>query len=69
MLIYLIKSIYLFFSPAPWTEYSLEGVLDSYQLAAGVWSGQAWGILPVPTMMKAMEGRMWLGLGRRRRLV
>ena len=46
VLIYLIKSIYLFFSPAPWTEYSLEGVLDSYQLAAGVWSGQAWGILP-----------------------
>ena len=46
LLIYLIKSVYLFFSPAPWTEYSLEGVLDSYQLAAGVWSGQAWGILP-----------------------
>ena len=46
VLIYLIKSVYLFFSPAPWTEYSLEGVLDSYQLAAGLWSGQAWGILP-----------------------
>ena len=35
-----------FFLPAPWTEYSLDGVLDSYQLAAGMWSGQAWGILP-----------------------
>ena len=46
LLIYLIKSVYLFFSPAPWTEYSLEGVLDRYQLAAGLWSGQAWGILP-----------------------
>ena len=46
LLIYLIKTVYLFFSPAPWTEYSLAGVLDSYQLAAGVWSGQAWGILP-----------------------
>lgn len=46
VLIYLIKSVYLFFSPAPWTEYSMEGVLDSYQLAAGLWSGQAWGILP-----------------------
>ena len=46
VLAYLIKSVYLFFSPAPWTEYSLDGVLDSYQLAAGIWSGQAWGILP-----------------------
>ncbi len=46
LLIYLIKTVYLYFSPAPWTEYSLAGVLDSYQLAAGVWSGQAWGILP-----------------------
>ena len=46
LLIYALKSVYLFFSPAPWTEYSLNGVLDSYQLGAGVWSGQAWGILP-----------------------
>ena len=46
LFVYLIKSIYLFFLPAPWTEYSLEGLLDSYQLAAGLWSGQSWGILP-----------------------
>ena len=46
LLIYALKSVYLFFWPAPWTEYSLNGVLDSYQLGAGVWSGQAWGILP-----------------------
>jgi serine/threonine protein kinase len=44
--VYVIKSIYFFFLPAPWTEYSLPGLLDSYQLAAGLWSGQSWGILP-----------------------
>jgi serine/threonine protein kinase len=46
ILVYAIKSTYLFFLPAPWTEYSLAGLLDSYQLAAGLWSGQSWGILP-----------------------
>lgn len=43
---YLMKTVYLFFFPAAWTEYALPGVLDSYQLGAGLWSGQAWGILP-----------------------
>lgn len=43
---YVFSSVYLYFLPAPWTEYSLEGALDSYQLGAGLWSGQAWGILP-----------------------
>ena len=43
---FLVSSIYLFLFPAPWTEYSMEGVLDSYQLGAGLWGGQAWGIVP-----------------------
>ncbi len=43
---YLIYSIYLLLAPAPWTEYSLEGLLDSYQMGAGLFSGQAWGIVP-----------------------
>lgn len=45
-LFYIIYSIYLFLAPSPWTEYSLEGLLDSYQLGAGVFTGQAWGIVP-----------------------
>ncbi|MEJ6524307.1 MAG: hypothetical protein QNL65_09040 [Opitutales bacterium] len=43
---YILYSIYLFLAPAPWTEYSLEGLLDSYQMGAGFFSGQAWGIVP-----------------------
>ena len=43
---YLLKVIYLMLFPAAWTEYSLAGALDSYQLGAGLWSGQSWGILP-----------------------
>ena len=43
---YLFSSIYLFFQPAPWIEYSLEDNADSYQLGAGLWSGDAWGIVP-----------------------
>ena len=43
---YLIYSLYLYLFPAPWTEYSLEGVLDSYQMGAGIFRGQAWGIVP-----------------------
>jgi serine/threonine protein kinase len=43
---YILYSIYLFLAPAPWTEYSLTGLLDSYQMGAGFFSGQAWGIVP-----------------------
>ena len=43
---HLFSSVYLFFQPAPWTEYSLEDNADSYQLGAGLWSGDAWGIVP-----------------------
>lgn len=43
---YLIYSLYLYLFPTPWTEYSLEGVLDSYQMGAGIFGGQAWGIVP-----------------------
>jgi serine/threonine protein kinase len=43
---YLLYSLYLFLAPEPWTEYSLEGLLDSYQMGAGLFSGQAWGIVP-----------------------
>jgi hypothetical protein len=43
---FLLYSAYLFFAPTPWTEYSLKGALDSYQLGVGLWSGQAWGIVP-----------------------
>lgn len=45
-LFFLIYSSYLLIAPAPWTEYSLEGLLDSYQMGAGVFGGQAWGIVP-----------------------
>ena len=44
--VFLISSVYLFFFPSPWTEYKMDGVLDSYQLGAGLWGGQAWGIVP-----------------------
>jgi serine/threonine protein kinase len=43
---FLVSKTYLFFSPSPWTEYYLDGASDRYQLGAGVWSGQAWGIVP-----------------------
>ena len=43
---FLCSEVYLFFYPSPWTEYSLDGVLDRYQLGLGIWSGQAWGIVP-----------------------
>ena len=43
---FILSFLYLFLFPAPWTEYSMEGVLDSYQLGAGLWGGQAWGIVP-----------------------
>ncbi|MBP51736.1 MAG: hypothetical protein CMI27_01180 [Opitutae bacterium] len=45
-LLSLFSTIYLYLYPSPWTEYSLEGLLDSYQLGAGMMSGQAWGIVP-----------------------
>ncbi len=43
-----VTNLYVFLRPSPWSEYSIsmEGVLDSYKLGAGVWSGQAWGIVP-----------------------
>jgi hypothetical protein len=43
---YLLYTIYLYFAPTPWKEYSLNGSLDSYQLGVGFFSGQAWGIVP-----------------------
>lgn len=43
---FICSQIYLHLFPVPWTEYSLEGVLDRYQLGLGLWSGQAWGIVP-----------------------
>ena len=43
---FLCSEVYLFFYPSPWTEYSLDGVLDRYQLGLGIWSGRAWGIVP-----------------------
>jgi serine/threonine protein kinase len=43
---FLCSQVYLFFYPSPWTEYSLDGVLDRYQLGLGLRSGQAWGIVP-----------------------
>lgn len=46
LVFYLLYSIYLFLAPAPWTEYSLAEYPDSYQMGAGVFSGQAWGIVP-----------------------
>jgi hypothetical protein len=42
----LIASLYLYFMPAPWTEYALANQADSYQLGLGVFSGQAYGIVP-----------------------
>ena len=42
----LLTSFYTTFWPKPWSEYSMDGILDSYQLGLGVWSGQAWGIVP-----------------------
>ena len=45
-LFYIMYSCYLFLAPSPWTEYSLDGLLDSYQLGAGFLTGQAWGIVP-----------------------
>lgn len=42
----LVSMTYNYFRPSPWTEYSMDGILDSYQLGAGIFSGQAWGIVP-----------------------
>jgi len=46
ILIFLFSKVYLFLNPSPWTEYSVEGASDRYQLGFGMWSGKAWGILP-----------------------
>jgi len=53
LFLFLFSSIYLFFLPVPWTEYSLKAnadikkkASDSYQLGAGFRSGNAWGIVP-----------------------
>ncbi len=43
---FLCSEAYLAFYPSPWTEYSLEGASDKYQLGLGLWAGQAWGIVP-----------------------
>jgi hypothetical protein len=43
---FVFSCIYLYFLPTPWTEYSLENNSDSYQLGAGIFGGQAWGIVP-----------------------
>ena len=45
-LMFLVSTLYLFFLPAPWTEYSLDENTDSYRLGAGFWGGKAWGIVP-----------------------
>ena len=42
----IVSSIYLYFTPSPWTEYALAGRVDSYQLGLGIFSGQAYGIVP-----------------------
>ena len=42
---FIVGKIYLFQS-SPWTEFYLDGASDRYQLGAGIWSGQAWGIVP-----------------------
>ena len=41
-----ISTIYLYFIPSPWTEYALADRVDSYQLGLGLFSGQAYGIVP-----------------------
>lgn len=46
VLVFLFSQLYLFFNPSPWTEYSIEGASDKYQLGFGIMSGKAWGILP-----------------------
>lgn len=43
---FLLTTIYTYLRPSPWSEYSMDGILDNYQLGAGLWSGQAWGIVP-----------------------
>ena len=45
-LAFVFSCVYLYFFPTPWTEYSLEHNSDSYQMGAGVFGGQAWGIVP-----------------------
>jgi hypothetical protein len=61
---FLFSSIYLFFLPVPWTEYSLAGNTDikntpsdSYQLGAGFRSGNAWGIVPPACDEKGQGGQ------------
>lgn len=46
LFIFLSSKIYLFFSPSPWVEYTIDGASDRYQLGFGIFSGKAWGILP-----------------------
>ena len=46
LLLALVATVYLYFMPSPWTEYSLADHPDSYQLGLGVFSGQAYGIVP-----------------------
>ena len=61
VLIFIIKALYLSFLPAPWTDYSMDEALDSYQLSAGLWSGQAWGILPAAYDEKNRGGQNVVG--------
>ena len=56
-----LKSIYLFFCPTPWTEYSLEGASDSYQFGLGILSGRAWGVLPAQYDKKREGGSNVVG--------
>ena len=46
LVFFMLYSLYLFWSPTPWTEYSSGGSSDSYQMGIGFLSGQAWGIVP-----------------------
>jgi serine/threonine protein kinase len=46
LVFFILYSLYLLWAPTPWTEYSLEGSLDSYQMGVGFLTGQAWGIVP-----------------------
>ena len=48
LLLGIVSSIYLYFTPSPWTEYALADRVDSYQLGLGILSGQAYGIVPSP---------------------
>ena len=60
---------FIFFGPSPWTEFYLDGASDRYQLGAGVWSGQAWGIVPANYDDEGDGGRDVVGTGKRGRAV